>query len=176
MQVSSLSTSQVLTTLSWSTPVPAGMLSSSNTYRVVTLVLDQASNKQVDPTGPGKGSAFRFDNQAPQVSLTFPQSNFSYNLGTLASMAGIADDGNTGASGLTVVEVLLKSNQLDGYWNGGDSNSTNDWDTTPGSKYGNWLAVTGWPPGCSLPPCQSTAIRVNSAAPPSASTSKRKSG
>ena len=47
------------TSISWSTPVPAGMLVSSNTYRVITLARDQASNRQSNLSGSGVGSSRR---------------------------------------------------------------------------------------------------------------------
>ncbi|TPW18339.1 MAG: hypothetical protein FD129_7 [bacterium] len=141
--VSSRAVSDNQTSLTWSTPVPAGMMSSSNTYRVVTLVLDHASNKQPNPTGAGVGATFRFDNQAPLPGITFPLSNGNYNTAALVNIAGIADDGTTGAAGLAQVEILLKSNQLDGYWNGASSNSLGDWDTVDATKRGRWQTVTG---------------------------------
>jgi len=145
--VASAAPSQVLSSIDWSTSVPAGMLVSSSTYRVMTLVVDQATNKQLDPTGAGNGNAFRFDNEAPEVVILTPEA-VSYNLAGLSDMAGTAFDGDSGAAGLQNVRVLLKSNQIGGggagagYWNGGDTNDLADWDTEATSKYDRWQNVT----------------------------------
>ncbi|MFA5138670.1 MAG: hypothetical protein WC728_05495, partial [Elusimicrobiota bacterium] len=129
----------------WSTPVPSGMLVSSSTYRLVVSAQDWATNLQPEKAlVDGTGSYFRFDNEAPTLSVTAPTlSNLNPN--TLGSMAGQAADKLTGNSGLKSIEVLLKSNGIpgEGYWTGTDNNAPGDWDTASPSKYDRWQTVSG---------------------------------
>ncbi|MFA6004374.1 MAG: hypothetical protein WC881_09930, partial [Elusimicrobiota bacterium] len=124
-----------MTSLSWSTPVPAGLLISSNTYRVAAVALDKASNVQQNPAAGGAGAAFRYDNQAPVVNSTFPLTNQAYNAAGLQALAGTANDGTTGASGVKTVEVLLKDTIFNSYWRG-DGNFDS-------GGYSNWVTVAG---------------------------------
>ncbi|MFA6004375.1 MAG: hypothetical protein WC881_09935, partial [Elusimicrobiota bacterium] len=133
-QVASASV-QGLDSVAWSTPVPAGLLASSNTYRVVAKAADWASNPQQNPAAGGAGAAFRYDNQAPVVNSTFPLTNQAYNAAGLQALAGTADDGTTGASGVKTVEVLLKDTIFNSYWRG-DGNFDS-------GGYSNWVTVAG---------------------------------
>ncbi|MBI2788067.1 MAG: hypothetical protein HYX59_05235 [Elusimicrobia bacterium] len=142
-------TLQGLASLAWSTAVPAGMLESSATYRVVVDALDVATNLQQGPTPVGSGSAFRYDSQAPVVVATAPTASAYLNLAGLIALAGTANDQASGASGLGGVQIILKSKQIGGggtgagYWNGGNTNTLGDWDTVVGTKYGQWRTASG---------------------------------
>ena len=146
-QVSS-TTLQNLSSLAWSTPVVAGltpgMLQSSGTYRVIVAAIDQATNQQVNPALLGAGSIFHYDTQAPTAAFTSPPYNAYRNLASLGTRAGTANDETTGAAGLQSVQVLLKAQDAEAYWDGSNLGTFgDDWDTTAGTKYLNWQTVTG---------------------------------
>ncbi|PIR14987.1 MAG: hypothetical protein COV48_16885, partial [Elusimicrobia bacterium CG11_big_fil_rev_8_21_14_0_20_64_6] len=158
-------TIQGLASLAWSTAVPAGMLESSATYRVVVDAIDNATNLQQSPTPVGSGAAFRYDAQVPTATITGPANLAYLNAASLNQMLGTANDETTGASGLQSVEILLKLQTAEAYWNGGTSGVfASDYDTTPGTKYGQWRAVGGssswnlaFPP---MTPAESKALRL----------------
>ncbi|MFA6004348.1 MAG: Ig-like domain-containing protein, partial [Elusimicrobiota bacterium] len=147
-QVSSTSLDN-LYSLNWSTSVPAGMLVSSNTYRVVTVALDKASNLQQNPAAAGAGAVFHYDVQAPTAAFTAPKVPAApalepyFNAANLVAIAGTADDRTTGGSGLTSVEILLKAEDLEATWRGTLNGDYGDWDDDAGTKYGQWLPVSG---------------------------------
>ncbi|MDD5655836.1 MAG: hypothetical protein PHF00_01080, partial [Elusimicrobia bacterium] len=136
--------------VAWSTPVPAGMLTSSNTYRVVAVALDQATNLQQNPAAAGAGATFHYDTQLPTAAFTAPAAPPApavtpyFNAANLAAtaMAGTANDEATGAAGLASVQILLKAETSGATWNGGTSGTTDDWDYT-GSKNTQWRTVSG---------------------------------
>ncbi|UPT74459.1 MAG: hypothetical protein M0D55_01590 [Elusimicrobiota bacterium] len=141
-QVSS-TTVQGLSSLSWSTAVPAGMLESSATYRVVSAALDNATNLQQGATPVGSGAAFRYDVQIPTAVVATPAYGAYLNAATLGQLSGTANDELTGASGLQAVQILLKMENDQAYWNGGTAGTLADYDSTPGTKYTQWRTVTG---------------------------------
>jgi len=133
-------TTPSVASIAWSTPIPSGMLANGNTYRVVTYAKDRATNhNQAAATGAGAGKTFTYQNTAPSVAISFPAHNGKYNAGSLAAMSGTSADA---ISGVTSVEVLLKSTVL-GYWNGGTSGTVSDWDNSPATRYTRWQTVTG---------------------------------
>ena len=158
-------TIQGLASLAWSTGVPAGMLESSATYRVVVDALDTATNLQQGPTPVGSGSAFRYDATAPTATITGPAYGSYLNAASLGQILGTATDETTGASGLQSVQIVLKLANAEAYWNGGVTGVFgSDYDTTPGTKYNQWRTVTGtfnwsqvFPP---MAPAESRAMRL----------------
>ncbi|MBI4424386.1 MAG: hypothetical protein HY554_11690, partial [Elusimicrobia bacterium] len=129
-------------TLAWSTPVPAGMLLSSNTYRVVVAAIDQAGNVQLNPDEAGAGSAFRYDVSSPTVRQTLPVAGAYLSQPSLGQLAGTAFDEAQG-SGLERVEVLLKIESLEATWDGGTVGTfDDDWDNTP-SRFSQWRLASG---------------------------------
>ncbi|TPW19225.1 MAG: hypothetical protein FD126_2902, partial [Elusimicrobia bacterium] len=142
---------QGVASVAWSTPVPAGLLVSSNTYRVVLAAMDWATNLATGAAsaGAGFGAEFRFDNEIPTAAVTAPSLSASLNAASLASLAGTGADATTGNSGLQNVEILLKvaGTSPDAFWNGAVSGLfTTDWDQGGGHDF--WQPVTppltGW--------------------------------
>jgi len=145
-QVASVTVFDQASGVSWSTPVAAGnMLVSSNTYRVVAAVVDQANNAMLDPVGAGKGASFRYDTAVPSAAVTGPAVYYS-NQFNLGSILGTANDELSGASGLQSVQVMLKLEALNAYWTGlsvnGGALQAENWDTSAG-KYIHWLDKDG---------------------------------
>ena len=58
-------------------------------------------------------------------------------------MSGTADDEQYGAAGLASVQILLKLQDAQAYWNGGNSGTSGDWDTLAGTKYNQWRTAGG---------------------------------
>ncbi|MBI4425143.1 MAG: hypothetical protein HY554_15540, partial [Elusimicrobia bacterium] len=136
-------TAQGVDSVSWSTPVPAGMLSSSNTYRVVARAFDWATNEQQNPGAAGTGSTFQYDVQTPTVTATLPAVAAYLNAGNLGALQGTAADAQSGNSGMQTVAILLKQEVDDRYWKGTNINGgaiDDNWDTTPDD---NWVSILG---------------------------------
>ncbi|MBI4346816.1 MAG: hypothetical protein HY553_08165, partial [Elusimicrobia bacterium] len=130
----------------WTWPVPGGMFSSSNTYRVIVAAKDRASNRPSDAQagGAGFGNYFRYDTESPSAKVTAP-ALAPRNPSTIgANITGTASDATSGASGIKTVQVLMKLNSpgFEAYWNGFTSGIFGtDWDQSA-SRRNNWRDVS----------------------------------
>ncbi|MBI5239955.1 MAG: hypothetical protein HY926_05755, partial [Elusimicrobia bacterium] len=109
-QVSSRSV-QGVGSVAWSTPVPAGMIASSNTYRVVVFAKDWAGNFQYAPSAAGAGSTFSYDPAPPVTKVVVPT---AYNQNAvLTQVTGTA----AADMGLAKVWVRVSYEDSSAYWN-----------------------------------------------------------
>ncbi|MFI5361788.1 MAG: hypothetical protein ACHQ49_07440, partial [Elusimicrobiota bacterium] len=108
---------------------------------------------------PGMGASFLWDLTAPSATITSPSPS-GIIANNLSTISGTSNDPNpiptspfaTSASGVQYVQILLKDQDAQAYWNGGRTGTTADWDTS-GGKFGDWQTVTSQAPwGINLPP------------------------
>ncbi|MBI4247900.1 MAG: hypothetical protein HY611_00225, partial [Elusimicrobia bacterium] len=129
----------------WSTGTPAAIFTDALQYKIHARAKDKANNLQQTATE----ATFFYDVTAPAYSITFPANNGNYNLAALSNMSGGTTDATSQTSG---VEILLKMQGTEGYWNGGTAGSIADWDTGAG-KENNWRVATDTNPWTkSFPP------------------------